>query len=47
MPYNGPAVGGVNITRRSQLVPHPGSLAGICLGGEEGMAQFLPVPATY
>jgi hypothetical protein len=23
----------------------PGSLAGICPGGEEGMAQFLQIPA--
>ena len=43
MPYNGPAVEGVNVTRRS----HPGSIpvlyAEIYPGGEEGMAQFLQI----
>jgi len=38
---NGPAVEGVNVTRRSHPVTCPGSLAGICPGGEEGMARFL------
>jgi hypothetical protein len=42
---NGPAVEGVNVTRRSHPATCPGSLAGICPGGEEGMAQFLQVPA--
>ena len=41
MNANGPAVEGVNVTRRS----HPGSIpvlyAEIYPGGEEGMAQFL------
>ena len=45
MHYNGPAVEGVNVTRRSHPVTDPGTLAGICPGGEEGMAQFLPIPA--
>jgi hypothetical protein len=39
---NGPAVEGVNVTRRSHPAAYPGTLAGICPGGEEGMAQFLP-----
>ena len=43
MPYNGPAVEGVNVTRRSHPVADPGTLAGICPGGEEGMAQFLQI----
>ena len=42
---NGPAVEGVNVTRRSHPATCPGSLAGICPGGEEGMAQFLQIPA--
>jgi len=45
MHHNGPAVEGVNVTRRSHPATCPGSLAGICPGGEEGMAQFLQVPA--
>ena len=43
---NGPAVEGVNVTRRSHPVTSPGTSAENCPGGEEGMAQFLPVPAT-
>ena len=35
--HNGPAVEGVNVTRRSHPATYPGSLAGICPGGEEGM----------
>jgi len=42
---NGTAVEGVNVTRQSHPATYPGSLAGICPGGEEGMAQFLQVPA--
>ena len=45
MAYNGPAVEGVNVTRRSHPATSPGSLAGICPGGEEGMAQFLQITA--
>jgi len=45
MNANGPAVEVVNVTRRSHPVTGPGTLAGICPGGEEGMAQFLQVPA--
>jgi hypothetical protein len=43
---NGPAVEGVNVTRRSHPATSPGSSAGICPGGEAGMAQFLHLSCT-
>ena len=43
MPYNGPAVEGVNVTRRSHSGSIPVLYAEIYPGGEEGMAQFLQI----
>ncbi len=43
MPYNGPAVEGVNVTRRSHSGSIPIFYAEIYPGGEEGMAQFLQI----
>ena len=48
MHYNGPAVEGVNVTRRKHRSPRvlgAGTLARKLSRCKEGMAQFLQIPA--
>jgi len=45
MTHNGQRVWAGSVTSAARPVTGPGSLAGICPGGQDGMAQFLQIPA--